>query len=211
LLHYTLTCAQQFSQLVGADIQLSTDSEEIIECASDLGYETKYRRPIAMAQDSSGKMEAIREAWKYAEENNQKEYDYVLDLDVTSPLRTLSDLKDGLSIIQSNRNALNLFSVNRASRNPYFNMVEQNDNGYYRLIKNMGEVKSRQSAPRVYDMNASFYYYTREYLLGDYSMATTERSIIYEMPHICFDLDEPLDFTVLELMLKNNLLDFEIC
>ena len=58
-------------------------------------------------------------------------FDYVLDLDVTSPLRTLEDLKEAFKQIQADENAVNLFSVSEPGRNPYFNQVEQKANGYY--------------------------------------------------------------------------------
>ena len=48
--------------------------------------------------------------------------------------------------------------------NPYFNMVEENDQGYVQVVKNIGVIKSRQYAPAVYDMNASFYIFKRSYI-----------------------------------------------
>ena len=36
----------------------------------------------------------------------------------------------------------------------------------------------------------------------------TDKSLIYEMPHLCFDIDEPIDFQLMEAVLKNNLFQF---
>ena len=49
----------------------------------------------------------------------------------------------------SNTDAFNLFSVSSAGRNPYFNMVEENEEGFYGLCKK-GNFLSRQSAPKVF-------------------------------------------------------------
>jgi hypothetical protein len=144
----------------------------------------------------------------YYEDLNNKKYDYVLDLDVTSPLRTLQDLEDAFNIIKSDEHAYNLFSVNHANRNPYFNMVEKKDNGYFGLAKT-GSFLSRQTAPAVYDMNASFYFFKRFFFDSGLTTSTTHRSLIYVMPHICFDLDHPIDFEFMEYLLVNNRLDFK--
>lgn len=210
LLHYSLNHAFNFARAFEGDVQLSTDSLEILECARDYGYETAYQRPDSMATDSAGKVDAIRDAWNWSQNKNQVEYDYVLDLDVTSPLRTQEDLKNGFELLKSRPDALNVFSVSPASRNPYFNMVENDQNGFAQVSKKSDKIKSRQEAPEVFDMNASFYIYTREYMLGDYDTTTTQRSLAYVMPHPCFDLDHEMDFRIMELLLKEELLGFQI-
>lgn len=210
LLHYTLEIAFAFCEKFRADLQISTDSQEILDCASLLGYNTEYLRPQKFATDKAGKIDAIRDAWKFAENNFRKSYDYVLDLDVTSPLRNLQDLELAFEILVNKPKALNIFSVNKASRNPYFNMVEESGDGFVKVVKDFGEVKSRQEAPKVYDMNASFYFFTREFMEGDYIKSTTQRSLAYVMPHICFDIDEPIDFKIMELLMKDGSLGFNL-
>lgn len=210
LLHYSLKHAFEFASVYEADVQLSTDSEDIIQVARDFGYETSYRRPDAMATDRAGKVDAIRDAWRWSMAQKGVTYDYVLDLDVTSPLRTQADLIKGFEMLQARPDALNIFSVNPSSRNPYFNMVERDAEGFAQVSKASEKIKSRQEAPEVFDMNASFYIYTREYLEGSYDTTTTKRSLAYVMPHACFDLDEEMDFKIMELLLRENLLGFQI-
>lgn len=210
LLHYTLAHATSFAQQHDTDILLSTDSDEILACAASAGYHTEYRRPEELAGDKVGKIETIRHAWEWAENDFGKEYDFVLDMDVTSPLRTQEDLEKALTQIQLSEEALDLFSVSPASRNPYFNMVELTDEGFAKVAKSGSEIKSRQTAPLVYDMNASFYFFRRAFMAGPYQSSITPKSLAYVMKHTCFDLDEPLDFQVLELMLERDLLDFRI-
>ena len=36
------------------------------------------------------------------------------------------------------------------------------------------------------------------------------RRYAYVVPHICFDLDEPEDFLIMEILLQQNLLDFTL-
>ena len=212
LICYTIDAAKNMKSLwQSVDIALSTDSEEIKRVANENGLSTGYIRPESLAGDSVGKIDAIRDLLIYCEKENQVKYDYVLDLDVTSPLRTTEDLKNAFLLLQNDSQAVNLFSVSEAERNPYFNMVEQKENGYYALVKQLGgSILSRQAAPHVYSMNASFYFYKRSFFDLGYKGAITDKSLIYLLPHICFDLDHPVDFEFLEFLLTNHKLDFSI-
>jgi len=146
---------------------------------------------------------AIVELIKFEEGCRNKKYDYVLDLDITSPLRNLQDLESAFAILQQDEKAVNFFSVNIANRNPYFNMVEQQPNGYYDLVKK-GTFLTRQSAPLVYDLNASFYFFKRSFFDLPYITAINPRSLVYVMPHVCFDLDHLIDFEFMEYLFVNN-------
>lgn len=208
LIAYSIETAQRFSKLHNVDIGFSTDSTEIKKMAEQFGVKTNYVRPSELATDEAGKVSVMKDLLLYHEKLNAVTYDFIIDLDVTSPLRTVDDLKRALSLLIENKKAVNLFSVSKAHRNPYFNMVEEQPDGFYNLVK-QGNFKTRQSAPKVYDLNASFYIFKRPFF-DKYSSGITPESIIYDVPHICFDLDHPLDFEFLEFLLKSKKLDFEL-
>lgn len=211
LMAYTVNVAHAFAKQHGAHIALSTDDPEIKNVAKSLGLETTYNRPVYLATDNAGKIDTIKDLVFFEEELQGIKYDYILDLDLTSPLRTLQDLNQAFIDFRE-IDALTLFSVNPASRNPYFNMVEKGSNGFYKLIKTNvdGSVLTRQSAPLVYDLNASFYFYKRSFFDTELKSPITNKSVIYEMPHICFDLDHQIDFEFLEYLLLNQKIDWLI-
>ena len=208
LIYYTIKAAKEFQKLYDADICLSSDDNEIINVSAELGLKTIYKRPKKLALDSTGKIETINHALLFFEKYFEKKYDFILDLDVTSPLRTINDLTLAFNKLINSTNALNIFSVNNCNRNPYFNMVEINNNGFYSLAKN-GSFLTRQSAPKVYDMNASFYFYRRKYFDMNIKSSISDKSLIYVMPHICFDLDNPLDFDFMDYLISSNKLNFK--
>jgi CMP-N-acetylneuraminic acid synthetase len=212
LIGYTIATANAFrKRYPNVDVVLSTDSPEIMEVAAEFGLSSGYRRPEALASDTAGKVDAMADVLAYQEEKENKKYDFLLDLDVTSPLRTVEDLEVALAQLQERKDALNIFSVSPANRNPYFNMVEEQPDGTVDLAKRP-EVPflTRQSAPAVYDMNASFYIFRRKFFsLGERS-SITKASLAYVMDHICFDLDHPIDFEVMEFLLSQDKLDFRI-
>lgn len=211
LIVYSIKTAQKFSEYFNCHISLSTDSGQIKEVAAKYGLTTNYTRPDELSSDTAGKVDVLHHLLNYEETNRNVKYDYLLDLDVTSPLRNVEDLKNAFQIISSDLNAINLFSVNYAYKSPYFNMVELQKNGYYNLIKKLDSpINTRQSAPKVYDLNASFYFYKRVFFEKQFKSVMTEKSLIYIMPHICFDIDEKIDFEFLNYLITNNKLDFEL-
>ena len=118
-------------------------------------------------------------------------------------------MENAFCLLLKTEDAFNIFSVSPANRNPYFNMVEPDEKGFYHLSKEGHIIKSRQTAPLVYDMNASFYIYRRKFFDSKWEIAITDKSLAYIVPHTCFDLDHPMDFTIMELLIKEKLLDFE--
>jgi len=209
LIAYSIDHANSFSEKHNADITLSTDSLDIRDVAKSFGLETEYVRPDSVSLDNTGKMETILHVLNFEESYSKKKYDFILDLDISSPLRNLDDLLIGFEKIKADQDALNLFSVNHANRNPYFNMVEQKSDGYYGLVKK-GDFLTRQSAPAIYELNASFYFYRRNFFEQSTPKTISERSLIHVMNHICFDLDHPIDFDFMEFLITNNKLGFEL-
>ena len=213
LIGYSIDSAKKFQQLYpDTEIALSTDSEEIIEVARQCGLDSDYHRPSYLANDTAGKVDAIFDVVKFYEQKKQCTYDYVLDMDCTSPLLTIDDLTEAYQMIVADPEAITLFSVSPPVRSPYFNQVEKKENGYYDLVKRptTGSVFTRQSAPQVYDMNASFYFYKRDFFTRGFNDVNTDHSLVYVMKHACFDLDEPLDFEILSYLMENNKLKLSL-
>ncbi len=211
LIAYTIDTAKAFSQKHNTIISISTDDLEIKQTAENFGIKSNYIRPEYLATDSAGKIDVIRDLINYEEKKSGINFDIILDLDVTSPLRTIDDLENAYSSFMIDEEALTLFSVNPSNRSPYFNMVEKNESGYYQLSKKLDTtILTRQTAPLVYDLNASFYFYRRNFFDLDLKTPITNKSLIFEIKHLCFDLDHPHDFDFLEYLFTNNKLPFQI-
>lgn len=213
LIQYSIETAKKFAENTkhSCTLALSTDDDAILNVAQSLGLNTEYRRPQILATDTAGKVDTIAHLLEYEEGRANQKYDYILDLDVSSPLRTVNDLIEAFEIIKNDTAAFNLFSVSKANRNPYFNMVEQGEDGYYKLVKPLeGSILSRQKAPLVYDLNASFYFYRRSFFELGFRSVFTAKTLIYEVKHICFDIDHQIDFEIMDFLISSKKLDFEL-
>lgn len=208
LIAYTIEQALKWGK--ASKVLVSTDSAEIAEAAKKHGAQAPFLRPAELAGDAAPKVPVIRHAWREAEKLYGETYDYVLDLDATAPLRNIADLDAALKTA-AEKNSLTLFSVVPAHKNPYFNMVELDGEGWAGLCKKPADsVGRRQDAPRVYDMNASIYVYSREFLQGEAQSVLTDRSAVHVMDELSgTDIDREVDFKFVEFILKERLWKFD--
>jgi CMP-N,N'-diacetyllegionaminic acid synthase len=185
------------------EIFFSSDSVEMMEIAQKAGASSPVVRPDELSNDTVGKMPVLHHALTEAEKFFGHKFDLVVDLDPTSPIRTHEELEAGFeAFFKSDCDVC--FSVTKARKSPYFNMVERNERGEVRLSKTApSQVNSRQAAPKVWDMNASIYFYKRDFLASNPKSLWDGKTELFEMsPISAFDIDEERDFIVVEALMK---------
>ena len=92
-------------------------------------------------------------------------------------------------------------------------MVEEKENGRVVLCKKTKKtVCARQEAPAVYDMNASIYFYTRDYFRDKKNLTVVlDNSLAYVMDEISYiDIDNEIDFKFVEFLIKEGLWKDEV-
>mgnify|MGYP003297373347 CR=1 FL=1 len=142
------------------DIVLNTDSEDLIKLVQQ-EHEipvTIFRRDASLAGDRVPKVAVILDCVNRAKAQFNTLYDVVVDLDITSPLRKVEDIKDAIDRKISRPEVDVVYSVAPSRRNPYFNMVKEENGFFCKAIAS--NFTTRQEAPIFYDMNASIYAYS---------------------------------------------------
>ena len=59
-------------------------------------------------------------------------FDIITELDCTSPLRTIEDIKGAIDLLKSKK-VSNIITGSESRRSPYFNLVEEDTNGFVKL------------------------------------------------------------------------------
>ena len=152
LIGHTLTQAKAIDAI--DCIIVSSDSNEILKEGEIYAADILLQRSAKLASDDAGKIDAIIDCLNHAESNLNKHFDYVIDLDVTSPLRNLIDIENCLEFTKD-QGFKNLITVTNSKKNPYFNQIEITNEGP-QLVKVGIISKNEQSAPKVYDMNFQY-------------------------------------------------------
>ena len=198
---FMLTINQAKRSKIFNKIVVSTDSKYILKTVKNK-VDLVINRPKKLASDSASKIDVIKHALKLAEKKFNKTFDYVCDLDVSSPLRNTQDIIKSKKYFIKKKYS-NLITVNEARKNPYFNMVEFSNNGL-RLVKNKKIYVTRQESPKVYEMNASIYYWKRTFLINSAKVVNSNTGI-YIMPyHRSVDIDDKYDFSIVKALSKIN-------
>ncbi len=186
---------KEFGQVT---LALNTDSDMLIQQIDRMRTEYLYvPRTDALAGDVVAKKEVIKDTMIKCEQRTGVRYDVVMDLDLTSPLRTVDDIRGTLKALEENENADIAYSVTSSRRSPYFNMVMEKD-GYYSTVIGT-KFTTRQQCPQCFDMNASIYAYRREYMTAD--QGRPRRDVIWQMKDTgILDIDSEEDLELMEVV-----------
>lgn len=198
------TIAQALETGLFDRVAVSSDSDAILEAATAAGAHMVIKRPAEMATDQAGKVPAIAHALRSVEEATGRRYDLLVDLDCTSPLRFASDIVDSVRL-QEETDAESVITGNPAHRSPYFNLVERSAEGIASLSKPLPDaVLRRQDSPACFDMNGSVYVWKRDSLLNDPRIFYPSTRIHVMPRERSWDIDEELDFTIVEMLLERR-------
>ena len=199
---YTLSAIDVFlkeNPYICSDIVLNTDSEPLIRIFNKNSLRTVHviRRREELAGDKVSKIAVIRNSFEEMQKKKKLNYDMIVDLDITSPLRRTEDIWNLIQVQKKNMCDVT-YSVTSARRNPYFNMVKKEEHGYGRVLQS--PFVTRQETPCMYDMNASLYAYSPEFLSGNKEIFEGYCEIIEMMDTGILDLDRISDFELMEVI-----------
>jgi CMP-N,N'-diacetyllegionaminic acid synthase len=176
-------------------IIVSTEDNEIADISKSFGADIPFLRPKFLAQDDTPSMDVVIHAI-----NKVSDFDYVLLLQPTSPLRTNIDIDKCIKKCILN-NALSCISVVAADKSPYW-MYTINQNGSVKPILVEKGYMRRQDLPMVYVLNGAIYFVKIDELIKT-KQFVTEKSIAYIMPKTrSIDIDTELDFKFIENILN---------
>lgn len=180
------------------NICVTTDDDEIIELVEQYGLKVPFKRPANLATDEVGSYEVIVHAINFYE-NKGKYFDIVILLQPTSPFRNSEHVKEALLLFTKDIDMV--VSVKETKANPYFNLVEEDENSY--LIKSKkGNFIRRQDCPKVWQYNGAIYIINVDSLKRQ-PINTFEKIKKYKMNEIqSIDIDTPLDLAISEYIIK---------
>jgi len=186
-------------------IAVSSDSEKIRAVSQRWGADYVVERPLEMATSTAPKLPVIQHAVSTIEEKLGINFDVMVDLDATSPLRSIADVQESVKLLMNHPTAGNMITGFPSRRSPYFNMVEVNVAGFAQLAKKIDvPVTRRQDVPASYDMNASIYVWKREAFFQEKTVVN-DRTLLYVMPEErSIDIDSPVDLQLVRTLAKHR-------
>lgn len=201
LIQYTINAAQK-SQCIDR-IFLSSDDDEIISVAKNLGLESAYKRPSHLADDHSTTADAIMDALTWLEEKENYFPDAVLLLQPTSPLRTCDDIDGAIKLFEQNNHDC-LVSVHEMIEHPYECVTDIHTNDWSYLAKAAGNATRRQDYQnKFYYINGAIYLVNVDFFKTHLRFIQEQNTSFYIMPQENgIDIDEYNDLKRAEIFLS---------
>lgn len=198
LISYTIQAALESKYI--DKVIVSTDSQEIADVAIKHGAEVPFLRPGELASDTSKTIDAVMHAVGELEKRKE-EYDILILLQATQPLRTADDIDSAIELFIKNKGQ-SLVSVSPVEDNPI--LIRTIDNlGRMNSILPMKSTCRRQDMPLYYRVNGCIYINLISEL--DLNTSFNDNKIPYIMPkERSVDIDEIKDLLIAQYYISRN-------
>ncbi|QCX32365.1 acylneuraminate cytidylyltransferase family protein [Caloramator sp. E03] len=181
---------------------VSTEDLEIAEISKSFGAEVPFFRPKELAQDDTPGIEPIIHAINYLLNDENYNFDYVMCLQCTSPLRNSKQIDEAI-LEMYNKDADSAVSVCESEVNPYWMKVIKNGKMVDYLNDNKFYAR-RQDLPIVYRLNGAIYIAKVGIILKNKNWYTDNTVPIIMDKISSVDIDDEIDFKFAEFILKQG-------
>lgn len=180
-------------------VVVTTDGEEIAKVAKENGAEVPFLRPKHLAEDTSKTIDCMIHCIDELKKQGE-EYDYVVLLQPTQPLRQAWHIDEAIElIIKKDEEAL--VSVSKAKEHPIL-MRMIDENGHAINLLEGSSTKRRQDFQDFYKVNGAIYI---NKINEDFNNETSlnDNKLVYIMDEkYDVDIDELIDLEIAELTMK---------
>lgn len=196
LIAYSIEAAK-YSKYID-DIIVTTDSEKIAEISKQYGASVPFMRPAELATDTSKTIDAVLHAIRTLETMG-KEYDVLVLLQPTQPLRDNKDIDEALEVYYKNKEG-GLVSVSLVDDSPLLIRSINKDGTLVNLLSQNSTCR-RQDMPEYYKVNGCIYINKIDEINENTSFNDNKIPFIMTKEH-SVDIDEVSDLWIAEYYLK---------
>lgn len=182
---------------------VSTDHEEIARVAEEAGIAAPFRRPKALSGDRIGDIDVLIHALKEMENLDGHEYEIVVMLQPTSPMRRPEHVSATIdALVAGNWDAAWTVSETDSKGHPLKQLtVDSGLMTYYDPLG--GDIIARQQLNPVYHRNGIAYAFTRSCLLDQKTIkGTRTHAVILDGEFI--SIDTQMDITLAEFLVNQQ-------
>ena len=194
LIGWSIDAAKQSSCI--DRIVVSTEDDEIASVARELGADVPFMRPAELAADDTPGIAPVLHAI-----SQLPDYDWVLLLQPTSPLRAAEDI-DGIWRLCQERGAPSAVSMCEAGKHPYWMYQRNAAQRLEPFIEGRPDVTRRQDLPPAYALNGALYLARTDWLLEQQNFIGPETLGYIMPPERSVDLDTPQDWRWVEFLIE---------
>lgn len=196
LIAWSIEAASQSKHI--DSIVVSSDDEEIIKVAESYGCDATLIRPAELATDEAKALDVVLHA-----QEQIPDYDILVILQPTSPLRTGCDIDNALDKMIK-READSCVSVVEPEKSPFWFYSVNDDERLKPLMDPAFATKRRQDLPSMYVLNGALYI-VRTAWLKQNECLIDGHTLAYQMPkERSVDIDTAFDLKIAEMYLSDR-------
>ena len=140
---------------------VSTDDKEIADISTKYGAEVPFIRPAHLSTDTASSIDVVFHAVEFLKKNNEQ-YDIVILLQPTSPLRTTKDINKALEMLNNKTKAV--ISVCETDHSPLWSNTLPEDHSMKDFIRPEMRNMRSQDLPKYYRLNGALFISEIDYL-----------------------------------------------
>ena len=178
---------------------VSSDDEEILNISSNFGADI-IKRPYELANDTATTFDTIKHTI-----DNFENYDYIVLLQPTSPLRNEKHIDEAIQLLEE-KNADSIISVCEMDHSPLWSNTLPKDGNMSNFLKDEILNKRSQDLEKYYRLNGAIYICKTEKLLENKGFFLKDNIFAYKMDREhSVDIDEKIDFSIAQILMSENL------
>jgi len=183
---------------------VSTDNKEIAEISRKYGADVPYMRPKELAEDNAKGIDVVLHLIDWLKENdNRKQYELIMLLQPTSPLRRFEDIDKAIELLFL-KEAKAIVSVCEVDHHPLWANTLPEDGCMKDFIRKEIMNKNRQELPVFYRLNGAIYLAYCNYIKQCKSFLGKE-TFAYVMPRErSIDIDNEMDLKLAEILMNSK-------
>lgn len=197
LIAYTIEAALKSG--VFEDVVVSTDSEEYKKISEEYGAWVPFLRSKDLSKDTSSTNEVIEDVILKLKDVG-KEYDLLMILQPTSPLRDEEDIRNSVNLLYAKK-ANSVVSMCECDHSPLLTKALDENMNLDGFLSDLKQTR-RQDFKKFYRLNGAIYLIKVDYFLK-YKDFYKENSYAYIMDkNKSIDIDNIYDFNFAEILIK---------
>ena len=191
LISYTIEAALQSKRI--DQVVVTSDDDTILKIAQNYRVET-VRRPARLASDIATTFDAVKHTIE-----NMKQFDYIVLLQPTSPLRNKKHINEAIELLEGKR-ADAVISVCKMDHSPLWSNTLDESLSMEGFLQDEVLNKRSQDLEKYYRLNGAIYICNTDRFLEEKSFFLKDNVYAFQMDRkSSIDIDEEIDFRLAEL------------
>ncbi len=187
------------------EVMVTTDYQEIADISKKYGANVPFLRPNFLASDTATSFDAVKHVIDFYKTELNREFDYIILLEPTSPLREDGDIDRMIEkIVQNESEFDSIVSIGEVHEHPSIMKKTINDETLAPYCETL-ELKTRRQ-----DNDIAYFPYGVAYIVKTKSLLDektfyTKRNTFYKIKRYqSYEIDDIYDFLAIENIMKHE-------